>query len=353
MRHRLVNLALGLVIGLLALGGDGPGTTRAAEGWDFSNDAWARLRALTPAERPVYRPTWLPARFRQPATVTTVFLLFGVIYDSDAGDRLFFGNTANSCGGASSDVVEPIMVRGHAGSLITSTECTPEIMVAWREGDQAHRVMGYKFNGESAPSREEMLRIAASLEPVGADGRPLTPSGPPARECFAETGQCLAGRFLDRWRATGGATINGYPLTGEFEQRLEDGNAYTVQYFERVRLEHHPEHAAPYDVLLGQFGRRIRPADPPVAPDPNAPMYFPETGHNLSGLFDFYWREYGLAQFGYPISEEITERLEDGEEYRAQYFERARLEYHDEFSPPLVLLGQFGRQILAESTAER
>jgi hypothetical protein len=30
-----------------------------------------------------------------------------------------------------------------------------------------------------------------------------------------------------------------------------------VQYFERARFEYHPENAAPYDVLLGQFGRQF------------------------------------------------------------------------------------------------
>ena len=30
-----------------------------------------------------------------------------------------------------------------------------------------------------------------------------------------------------------------------------------MQYFEQVRFEHHPENSPPYDVLLGQFGRRI------------------------------------------------------------------------------------------------
>jgi hypothetical protein len=30
-----------------------------------------------------------------------------------------------------------------------------------------------------------------------------------------------------------------------------------VQYFERTRFEYHPENAPPYDILLGQCGRRI------------------------------------------------------------------------------------------------
>jgi len=172
-----------------------------------------------------------------------------------------------------------------------------------------------------------------------------TSAGPPAQECFAATGQCIGGGFLDRWRVTGGTAINGLPLSGEFRQKLEDGNEYTVQYFERVRLEYHAENAAPYDMLLGQFGRRVRPADP------QAPRFFPETGHNISGQFIGYWENYGgVAQFGLPITEEITERLEDGKEYRVQYFERARFELHPENRYPYtVLLGQFGRQILAST----
>jgi hypothetical protein len=49
----------------------------------------------------------------------------------------------------------------------------------------------------------------------------------------------------------------GYPMTEEFEEQLEDGRTYTVQYFERARFERHPENPAPYTILLGQFGRRI------------------------------------------------------------------------------------------------
>ncbi len=187
----------------------------------------------------------------------------------------------------------------------------------------------------------------ASTELFGDDGAPSV-------SCFTQTGQCLRGRFLQYWREHGGLAINGYPISDERVEKLEDGKEYTVQYFERVRLEYHPENAAPNDVLLGQFGRRIHPADPPV-PRPSGPMvqdgyYFPETGHYVGGLFfNFWYTQGGLAQFGYPLSEAFTERLEDGKTYTVQYFERARLEAHPENPPPYdVLLGQFGRRILAE-----
>jgi len=99
--------------------------------------------------------------------------------------------------------------------------------------------------------------------------------------CFQETGFCIQGRFLDYWQANGGLARNGYPLTAERQELLEDGNTYTVQYFERVRLEYHPENQPPFDVLLGQFGRRVykgQPANTPPAIDDRFGDYWQTNG---------------------------------------------------------------------------
>lgn len=170
------------------------------------------------------------------------------------------------------------------------------------------------------------------------------------QQCYPQTGHCIEGRFLAYWVAHGGLAVNGYPLTDEIPQQLEDGHTYTVQYFERVRLEYHPENQPPYDVELGQFGRLIHPADPAVGPAPGM-IYFAVTGHNVPPDFAAYWQANGgLDQFGYPLSEVISEQLEDGHTYQVQYFERARFERHPQNQPPYnVELGQFGRRILAES----
>jgi len=175
----------------------------------------------------------------------------------------------------------------------------------------------------------------------------------PPRRCFAETGQCVQGRFLVYWEAHGGLALNGYPLGDETSQVLADGQAHIVQYFERVRLEYHPRNTGtPYEVLLGQFGRDILATEPSA---PTAPVhaeagyrYFPETGHNVGPEFAAYWAAHGdLAQFGFPLSEPFEQILEDDKPYTVQYFERARFEYHPENAAPNdVLLGQFGRRIL-------
>jgi hypothetical protein len=67
-------------------------------------------------------------------------------------------------------------------------------------------------------------------------------------------------------------------------------------------------------------------------------VYFAETGHTLRGDFLAYWTKYGgLAQFGYPITEEFVEP--GGPTLNApqpvQYFERARFEHHPENVPPV------------------
>lgn len=185
--------------------------------------------------------------------------------------------------------------------------------------------------------------VLAGVERLAAD---------PSARCFAATGQCIGGRFLDYWEAHGGLAVNGYPLGPERADVLADGREHIVQYFERARFECHPANAAPYNVLLGQFGRQVLAARVGAVP-PAAPLaggrFFPETGHNLSGDFRAFWETHGgLAQFGLPLSEVFTERLEDGESYPVQYFERARLERHTTAEGTTILLGQFGRVILAE-----
>jgi spore germination protein len=172
---------------------------------------------------------------------------------------------------------------------------------------------------------------------------------------FPETGHSLGGAFLKYWRTNGGLPIYGYPLTEEFiETSPTNGKQYTVQYFERNRFEYHPENQPPNDVLLGLLGVQVTgqrvfpPADNPATGIDT--VFFPQVLHTLSNPFLGYWQKYGgLAQFGYPISEPVLERsATDGQTYTVQYMERARFEYHPEYTgtDAEVLLGLLGRDIL-------
>jgi len=205
--------------------------------------------------------------------------------------------------------------------------------------------------------RLSSLIVAAAL--LAASFVAWTPpaSAAEGQQCFAETSKCVNPLFYQYWQDHGGLTINGYPISDEIVQNLENGQPYTVQYFERARYEYHPENSDPSRVLLGQFGRQLHPVDPPAQPiegNVNFVHYFSETGHNLTGNFYQYWNlNGGLAQFGYPLSEVISEKLEEGNTYQVQYFERARFEAHPENAAPYtILLGQFGRNIYA-STANQ
>ena len=163
---------------------------------------------------------------------------------------------------------------------------------------------------------------------------------------FAPTGHTLDGVFRRYWEGHGGLAQFGYPISEPFEElSATDGQPYIVQYFERNRLEYHPEQAGTaYEVELGLLGSESLDGRtfPPSQASPDS-QWFAATGQNLSGSFLQYWQAHGgLAQFGYPISPVI---VENG--LSVQYFERNRLEYHPENvgTDYEVLLGLLGTRL--------
>ena len=102
-------------------------------------------------------------------------------------------------------------------------------------------------------------------------------------------------------------------------------------------------------VLLGQFGRRIRPADPPAAPECGADLV-PETGHNVPNDFYAYWTSNGgVAQFGLPISEAFSRRSKMARPTGSSISSGRASSRTPRTPPPYdVLLGQFGRMMLAQ-----
>jgi len=171
---------------------------------------------------------------------------------------------------------------------------------------------------------------------------------------FPETGKTVQGSFLTYWTQHGGLAQQGFPISDEIQQVSQtDGKTYTVQYFERAVFEEHPEFAGtPNEVLLSLLGVfRYQQKYPNGAPSqsPNNEInsqLFPQTGHRVGGKFLDYWNRHGgLAQQGYPISDEFIEVSDlNGKPYKVQYFERAEFEDHPEFAgtPNEVLLSQLG-----------
>jgi hypothetical protein len=202
-----------------------------------------------------------------------------------------------------------------------------------------------------------LLLAAIGLQPA----RPVAA----AQRCFTETNQCMDGRIAEFWEQNGGLAVFGFPI-GPQEQTTVDGKTFTVQRFERNRLELHPENARPYDVLLGRLGAdRLAQQGRDwfgfaKSGDTGGCRVFPETGHSVCGAILKAWRANGLqidgkkavtdaeslALFGMPLSGVLTETLSDGKQYQVQWFERARFELHPENAAPYdVLLGLLGNEV--------
>lgn len=178
---------------------------------------------------------------------------------------------------------------------------------------------------------------------------------------FPETQHNLGGAFLAFWTRQGGLPVFGFPISEEFVERGEDGREYTVQYFERNRLELHPENAPPYDVLLGRMGDTILLEAGrswfafPKSEQRGGCLFF-DTGHTLCEPFLSAWRSEGLeidgqqgktlaenlALWGQPLSEPQAEQVAPGVTLTVQWFERARFEDHGQQG---VLLGLLGNEL--------
>jgi plastocyanin len=199
-----------------------------------------------------------------------------------------------------------------------------------------------------------IIRVAGSLVLVLTLGGTISSRAGAQgdKQAFPETGKTVKGVFLDYWRSHGGLAQQGYPISEEMQERSDtDGKTYTVQYFERAVFELHPENPAPNNVLLSLLGnflyqQKYKDGAPNQTANKSAgSVLFEATGKWLGGTFLEYWRSHGgLAQQGYPISDEFTEKSElDGKTYKVQYFERAVFELHLENKPPFdVLLSQLG-----------
>ncbi len=86
----------------------------------------------------------------------------------------------------------------------------------------------------------------APFAPIGASGVPT------AARFYSETSHSLADPFAAYWDTNGGLPVFGFPISAPFQERNADtGQTYLVQYFERYRLEFHPETNG---IELGRLG---------------------------------------------------------------------------------------------------
>ncbi|HUS14903.1 MAG TPA: CAP domain-containing protein [Chloroflexia bacterium] len=125
----------------------------------------------------------------------------------------------------------------------------------WEEGRlvQYFERQRFEYHPENAGTPYEVLlgRLGAEAARGKAFGT-VAPFGNATNRVYVpNTQHALAQPFLGYWQAHGSVTILGYPIS---EVVTEGG--LQVQYFERARMERHPENVgSPYEVLLTQLGK--------------------------------------------------------------------------------------------------
>ncbi len=199
------------------------------------------------------------------------------------------------------------------------------------------------------------LHLESTGTPMYVEYDPPIPTG---AITFPATGHTLRGAFKTFWYRYGGAERFGFPITEELiEPEPVTGRPRVVQYFDRARFEHFPEHSGTiHEVQLSHLGTmslerqgidwRTLPRATYISTDT---LYFEETGHSVRSPFREVWQQYGgVPMIGYPLSEafEVIEP-QTGNRRVVQYFERARLEYEPRRgnTPHLVEFGLLSREL--------
>lgn len=276
----------------------------------------------------------------------------------DLTNTIFSGKDVGQAAIISTGLARATFSSGWPGSDVVMSLMSPSgrrIDRNTQSGDVAHRLGStYEMYTVLDPEPGKWMvhlygaQVAAAGEKVDLEVN----QAPALGSYFKETGLSLFGAFWNYWQGHGGLAQQGFPISDELTEVSDlNGKPYTMQYLERAVFERHPENQPPYDVLLSQLGTfQYKKKYPQGAtnqrPNQTEGHYFPETKHWVGGKFWQYWQDHGgLAQQGYPISDEFTEVSDlNGKPYTVQYFERAVFEYHPENAgtPYEVLLSQLG-----------
>ncbi|MGQ9483032.1 cellulase family glycosylhydrolase [Chloroflexus sp.] len=188
---------------------------------------------------------------------------------------------------------------------------------------------------------------------------------------------CIDSRFLSFWESNGGLPTFGYPLSPAHQEETPEG-IFWVQYFERQRLEWHPENPPPYNVLLGRLGDELLQRSgrnwrtfPTVSNDSVIQSHttncrrFDITRFIVCDPFMRAWQAQGLefdgrsdisfseslALWGLPISPMQWETTPSGDLIMVQWFERSRFEWYPNNSGTVyeVLKGRLAAELLVEN----
>jgi hypothetical protein len=194
------------------------------------------------------------------ARLSRNFILFDLTAKPAASDRLYFLESGHTLGGAFRQFWERNGGVHRLGYPISEEVQEPNPLDGVPRTVQYFERAVLEHHPDSKGVGDEVM-LAAVGRWVTRDRdfprvRPFTKTA--VRWYFAETGHAVKEAFLRYWQREGGVAVFGYPISEELpEINVSDGKVYTVQYFERARLEWHPTFAGtPDEVQLGLIGKQ-------------------------------------------------------------------------------------------------
>lgn len=149
------------------------------------------------------------------------------------------------------------------------------------------------FAASESSSTTSALQVnqVKSFVPTIPYANNFSPTPNPDKIYFSDCGHYLSYGFLKFWQMNGKFDSFGCPVTDEITE-----NGRTVQYFQKARMEYHPDLAGTqWETSLGLLGtelysasspeERANPAYQPITAFPNSDtrVYFEPTKHSLGG----------------------------------------------------------------------
>ena len=194
------------------------------------------------------------------ARLSRNFILLDLSSKPAASDRLYFLESGHTLGGAFRRFWEQNGGVARLGYPISEEAQEPNPLDGVARTVQYFERAVLELHPEQKGSGDQvMLAAVGRWVTRERDFQRVSPSANTMdRWYFAETGHSVKQAFLRYWQREGGVAVFGYPISEELpEINTSDGKVYTVQYFERARLEWHPTFAGTADeVQLGLIGKQ-------------------------------------------------------------------------------------------------
>lgn len=191
--------------------------------------------------------------------LTNNYILFDLNTRPSASDRLYFLESGHTLGGKFKTFWEQ-----HGGVQKLGYPISEEMDVVNPIDGQTRKVQYFEravleLHTEFAGTPNEVQLASVGLWVTKGRNFPRVAQFESSADnaYFPQTGHSVKQAFLKYWQAQGGVAAFGYPISEELPEIGADGKVYTVQYFERARLEWHPTAAGTADeVQLGLIGKQ-------------------------------------------------------------------------------------------------